>query len=227
VIRFRYVWTAMLAAVMLGASARAGAHDLERTQVTLTFATDGSFVLDVANDANWLRLRLEDFARDYPDLAPPPNGALADAERDARLRALAPMFSDRLVMWIDHAEVRPASAEYLPPATHSAADPPIGTFRLRGRVPLGAHTLQWFYGIVVDPYPLTIHRADKRQTTNAVLGNAWSDAINLEGQFQGPTFIDKTRLAVLRGSGWTVMLTAAIAMALWIASAGILRARQG
>src|SRR5207302_6723867 len=30
------------------------AHDFERTQVTLTFARDGAFVLDVANDAAWL-----------------------------------------------------------------------------------------------------------------------------------------------------------------------------
>ena len=38
-------------------AAPAAAHDLERTQVWLGFNADGSFVLDVANDAEWLKLR--------------------------------------------------------------------------------------------------------------------------------------------------------------------------
>ena len=38
------------------------AHEAERTRVTLTLAPDGQFVLDVANDPNWLLLRLETFA---------------------------------------------------------------------------------------------------------------------------------------------------------------------
>ena len=37
------------------------AHDFERTQVTLSFARDGAFVLDVANDAAWLQHRLIPF----------------------------------------------------------------------------------------------------------------------------------------------------------------------
>ena len=62
------------------------AHDVERTQVTLTFARNGSFVLDVANDPDWLKLRLERF--------PGP-------------------FSDRVVMWVDGREIRPTSEEYI------------------------------------------------------------------------------------------------------------------
>ena len=210
-IRFRHVRGALIAAAMLTAAARADAHDLERTQVTLTFASDGAFVLDVANDANWLRLRLEDFARDYPELSPSPESALTDAQRDRRLAAFAQTFADRVVMWIDHAEVRPTSAEYLPPHPATLSDPPIGTFRLRGRVPVGAHTLQWFYGIVIDPYPLAIHRADKRSTTEAVLGNAWSESIDLTGQFHAPTLVERLRAAVLRGKAWDG-LTALIAL---------------
>ena len=59
-----------------------GAHDLERTQVLLTFARDGSFVLDVANDPSWLKLRLESFPG---------------------------QFADRVVLWVDGHEVRPTS----------------------------------------------------------------------------------------------------------------------
>ena len=210
---------------MLLAAGRANAHDLERTQVTLTFASDGAFVLDVANDANWLRLRLEDFARDYPGLTPAGDTALSDAQRDARLAAFAPTFADRVVLWIDHAEVRPTSAEYLPPRRGMPSDPAIGTFRLRGRVPVNAHTLQWFYGIVVDPYPLAIHRADKRLTTEAVLGNAWSESIDLTGQFHEPNLAQRTLVSALRGKLWLALVLALSACALAVFAKGMAWAR--
>ena len=78
-----------LVASILVVSGSAAAHDLERTLVSLSFQADGSFVLDVANDPNWLLLRLESFAGGQV-----PAGLTADA-RDARLRALAPVFIDR------------------------------------------------------------------------------------------------------------------------------------
>lgn len=124
------------------------AHDLERTSVVLTFESDGSFVLDVANDPNWLKLRLESF--------PGP-------------------FADRIVMWVDGREVRPASVEFMPgaPAVH----------RMRGRMPREARTLRWYYGLVGDPYPLTVRRADNKVIVEEVQGDAWSREIDLSGQF--------------------------------------------
>ena len=111
------------------------AHDLERTQVSLTFARDGSFVLDVANDPSWLKLRLEAFPG---------------------------TFADRVVLWVDGREVRPTSVEYVAPRNTEDIEKPLGTHRLRGRLPADAHTLRWYYGLVIDPYPLTIRRADGR-----------------------------------------------------------------
>jgi hypothetical protein len=127
------------------------AHDLERTSVVLTFESDGSFVLDVANDPDWLKLRLESF--------PGP-------------------FADRIVMWVDGREVRPESVEFIPgaPAVH----------RMRGRVPRQARSLRWYYGLVGDPYPLTVRRADGRVIVEEVGGDAWSRAIDLSGQFPAP-----------------------------------------
>ena len=58
--------------------------------------------------------------------------------------------------------------------------------RLRGRVPTDARTLRWFYGLVIDPYPLTIRRADGRLVVEEVAGDAWSRTIDLSGQFHGP-----------------------------------------
>src|SRR5437870_253405 len=72
-------------AVVLCGSSAAEAHDFERTQVTLTFAGDGSFVLDIANDAAWLDHRLIPF-------------------RAAGARGI-PSFADRIVLFVDGREV--------------------------------------------------------------------------------------------------------------------------
>ena len=145
---------ALAAALLLLASSPAllRAHDAERTAVDLTFARDGSFVLDVANDPNWLKLRMERFGDD---------------------------FVDRVVLWVDGREVRPLSAEYLRPRSEEA----LATWRLRGRMPADARSLRWYYGLVGDPYPLTVHRADGRTVGETIQGDAWSRPIDLSGQF--------------------------------------------
>ena len=141
--------------VIVSAIARIAAHDLERTQVVLTFARDGSFVLDVSNDPSWLTLRLEPFRNN---------------------------FVDRIVLFVDGREVRPTAVEYIPPQVAEG----LGTYRLRGRMPLDAHALRWYYGLVVDPYPLTIRRADGRVQVEEIAGDAWSATIDLSGQFASP-----------------------------------------
>jgi hypothetical protein len=160
------------------------AHDLEKTQVTITFARDGSFVADVVNDPAWLKLRLESI--------PGP-------------------FADRVVFWVDHHEVRPESVEFL-------GGSPLASYRLRGRVPLDAKTLRWYYGLVVDPYPLTVRRADGRVTTEEVVGDAWSGTIDLSGQFATP----------LISTRWTVaLLVALLAVPLLLRVSALLRRRRG
>ena len=158
------------------------AHDLERTRVTLTFAENGAFVLDVAHDPNWLILRLESFA----------GGRVfarrTDAARDARLRELAPVLIDRVVLWVDGREVHPESAEYLSSES---------TFRLRGRMPLDARTLRWLYGAVGDPYPLIVRRADGRTLTELIDGSNWSGTLDLSGQFKPTRFAGVDHIVLL------------------------------
>jgi hypothetical protein len=125
------------------------AHDLEKTQVSIVFSPDGSFVAEVTNDPAWLTLRQESI--------PGP-------------------FVDRVVFWVDGHEIRPQSSEFI--------NGPLAVNRLRGRVPLDAKTLRWYYGLVIDPYPLTVRRADGRLIVEEVQGNAWSRTIDLSGQFQ-------------------------------------------
>ena len=132
-------------------AATAGAHDLEKTRVSIVFARDGSFVADVANDPAWLKLRVESI--------PGP-------------------FADRVVLWVDGHEIRPESVEFIEGTT--------AINRLRGRMPIGARSLRWYYGLVIDPYPLTIRRADGRLIVQEIQGDAWSRTIDLSGQFHTP-----------------------------------------
>jgi hypothetical protein len=62
----------------------------------------------------------------------------------------------------------------------------LATHRLRGHLPIDARTLRWYYGLVIDPYPLTIRRADGGMVVEEVQGDAWSRTIDLSGQFHAP-----------------------------------------
>jgi len=172
------------------AGARPFAHDLERTRVSLAFLADGSFTLDIANDPEWLLLRLEPFLEDYPEI---PARAVSDrldaAVRDLRLAALAPVMRDRIVLFVDGREIRPATVAYEPPPTPTQPDgtPTPGRYRMQGRVAPDARLLRWFYGIVADPYPLAIARADGQLYTEWIGGTVWSRPIDLTGQFIPPT----------------------------------------
>jgi hypothetical protein len=178
-----------LAVMVAIAGARIDAHDLERTQVTLTFAADGTFLLEITNDPNWLLLRLESFAGGVV-----PAGLTSDA-RDRRLAELSATFLDRVVLFVDGREIRPDSAEYVPPRPQLPSDalPPLAAFRLRGRMPTDARILRWLYGLVVDPYPLTIRRTDGQSKIEWIQGSNWSDTIDLSGQFRQATRFEIAR----------------------------------
>ena len=165
----------LLAALMWPAAAPASAHDLEKTQVLIVFARDGSFVLDVANDPSWLKLRLQSFAG-----------------HDADPATLSRDFADRVVLWVDGREVRPTLSEVIPGDT-------LTTHRLQGRMPTNARTLRWYYGMVVDPYPLTIRRADGRVVVEEVQGDAWSRPIDLAGQFSAPLLSGRVSAFIVLG----------------------------
>ena len=188
----RRQWSIVAAGLFLafhGSATTAFSHDLERTQVVLSFAADGSFVLDIANDPAWLLLRLESFTGGSV-----PAG-LTPGARDARLHDLASVFVDRIVLFVDGHEVRPISADYAPPRPEQPGDalPPLATFTLRGRMPPEARTLRWLYGLVIDPYPLTIRRADGASRTDWINGSDWSDTIDLSGQFRRASRLDVAR----------------------------------
>jgi hypothetical protein len=72
-------------------------------------------------------------------------------------------------------------------------------------MPIDAQTLRWYYGLVIDPYPLTIRRADGKIAVEEIAGDAWSGTIDLRGQF-GP--------ATLTGNAAALFIVAALAVPL-------------
>lgn len=208
-------------AIVAGAAAapRLSAHDLERTTVHLGLAADGQFTLRLAHDPSWLVLRLEGFA------GQPGTATTSDAAaRDARLREWAGLMIDRVVLFVDGHEVRPASAEYAPPPAEA---PPgqfaLAAYTLRGQMPAVARTIRWYYGLVVDPYPFTITLADGSETTEWVQGDAWSTALPLGGPFTPPS--RPTRLAQYLGLGFVHILPRGLDHILFVLGLFLLRAR--
>jgi hypothetical protein len=93
-----------------------------------------------------------------------------------RVESIPGPFADRIVLFVDGHEVRPISDELI-------ANGPLTTHRLRGAFPTDARTLRWYYGLVIDPYPLTIRRSSGRIETHTIAGDAWSGEIDLRGEF--------------------------------------------
>jgi hypothetical protein len=177
---------ALLAALVLSTGLQA--HDFERTTVHLTIAADGHFELRLAHDPQWLLLRMDSFAGE------PGRAVDSDEARDARLRALAPQAIDRVVLFVDGREIRPVSSAYTPPP---AVVPPgafaLASYTLRGQMPPSSTTLRWYYGLVADPYPFTLTRADGTEITEWVQGDAWSSALSLRGQSSSSLTVDLQR----------------------------------
>jgi len=156
-------------------------------------------VLDVANDPLWMLMRLETFAGGTVPANP------SAAQRDARLAQLTAVFADRIVLFVDGREIRADSVSYFPPSASSvssaalvdsassaalvdsASSAALATFRLTGRMPRGAASLRWLYGIVADPYPLEIRQADGSTTVEWITGTNWSGVIDLTRSFPRPT----------------------------------------
>jgi hypothetical protein len=227
-VRVRWVVVLVVMAVLSGGAVRPGAHDLERTRISLVFAADGSYTLDIANDPEWLLLRLEPFLGDYPDIpARADTTRLAPAARDARLAALAPVMADRIVLFVDGREVRATEVTYEPPAGPTEADgtPMAGRYRFRGRLSADARLLRWFYGIVADPYPLSIARADGQLYTEWIGGAAWSRPIDLTGQFTPPTRWEVVRQYL--GLGFTHILPKGLDHILFVLGLFLLSTRAG
>lgn len=211
----RGMW--LFVAILFVVTARPGAHDLERTTVHLRVNADGTFTLRLAHDPAWLLLRMETFAGESVTADNP-------AARDARLRALAPQTIERVVLFVDGHEVRPTSAEYTPaPANVPSGEFALASYTLRGRMPASAQSMRWYYGMVIDPYPLTVELADGSSRTEWIHGDAWSTPIALGGPFTRPPLL--TRLREYIALGYTHILPKGLDHILFVIGLFLLSAR--
>ena len=140
----------------------ASAHDLGTTQVAVTLTREGTYQIDVTVDPDALLARLDGLSGRAPR-------TLAPEDRDRRLSALAPAFTEQAIVRFDRRRAAPAVA-YLSPKQSGASIQwaggtlPVGTMRLTGAVPRGARTFTWAYGLVYGSYPLTINRGEQAVT---------------------------------------------------------------
>ena len=178
-------WPAAVAAaafVWAAAGGAAGAHELELTEVHVAFESDGTFRVEVMNDPGWLLMRVEPFS------GLGLSGRLDPPDRDDRLAAMEPTFAEWVHLYFD-GERAPISATYLPPAEDgpTAADGTLlGVMRLDGRVPPGAETFSFAYGLIMDAYPLLIRDRSDEVVTYWNVGEYETEPMRL-GELTPPT----------------------------------------
>ena len=179
----RWLAAVAAAAVVWGASGEAArAHELELTEVHVTFAGDGTFRIEVMNDPGWLLMRVEPFS------GLGLSGRLDPPDRDRRLAEMEPTFADWVHLYFD-GERAPTSATYLPPAEDGPAAPDgtlLGVMRLDGRVPPGAETFSFAYGLIMDAYPLLIRDRSDEVVTYWNVGEHETEPMLL-GELTPPT----------------------------------------
>ena len=132
-------------------------------------------------------------------------------------------FPDDIGAIVRH-EVRPAAVVYTPPPGQV---PPgefaLAAYTLTGRLPTGARSLRWYYGMVADPYPFTLTLPDGSTRTEWVQGDAWSTALPLGGTLTTRSW--QARLAEYLWLGYTHILPKGVDHLLFVAGLFLLAAR--
>ena len=180
--RRRLAALAAAAVVWAASVGTAGAHELELTEVHVAFESDGTFRVEVMNDPGWLLMRVEPFS------GLEVSGRLDPPDRDRRLAEMEPTFAEWVHLYFD-GERAPTSATYLPPSEDGPAafdGTPLGVMRLDGRVPPGAETFSFAYGLVMDAYPLLIRDRGDEVVTYWNVGEYETEPMML-GELTPPT----------------------------------------
>ena len=174
--RSAFLVIVLLAVWSTGITPDAAAHELELTEVHLSFSNDGSFQVDVMNDPGWLLMRVEPFS------GLGLSGRLEPARRDDRLVEMEETFAERVHLYFDGVRVD-ARARYRPPTDVGPAAPDgtrLGVMRLDGQVPPGALTFSFAYGLIMDPYPILIRNRENEVVTYWNVGEYETEVFSLD-----------------------------------------------
>jgi hydrogenase/urease accessory protein HupE len=138
---------ALIVALVCGAAV--GAHEIGTTRVSVVFASERSYDIEVVTDAATLVERLD--ARS----ARSSSATLAPDRLLSLLTRLDADFRKRVTIAFDGSAVRPSIA-YAVTAGADAASPPVATIRLTGSIPAGARRFTWKYAWTFASYALTV-----------------------------------------------------------------------
>jgi len=155
------------------------AHEIGKTQVTMTIR-DGSYIADVVVDPDALLTKLEIAGN------APLSRNLDRTTRDRRIRELASVFLDRIVVAFDGTQDR-ASIDYRPVSAFSDAAAAPSVVRLTGRVPSGAREVTFAYGLAIGSFALNVRFGDGPVQTFWLEGPRTSPAISLVAPPPPPT----------------------------------------
>ena len=149
------------------------AHEIGTTRVSVAFADDGTYQIEIVTDAAALVEKLE-----------ASSGSSSPAETHADrlqnlLRSFDETFRTRVNVAFDGVEVQPTAAYFVTTAIDNASAA-SATIRLSGRTPSDAKHFTWTYSWTFASYALTVRRASSESAVTEWLeGNQMSAPIAL------------------------------------------------
>jgi hydrogenase/urease accessory protein HupE len=150
--------------VLIGRAGQAGAHEIGKTQATAVIH-DNTYAVDVIVDPDALLTKLEVFSGSEL------GAAVTRAERDRRIGSLASVFLAAVTLRFGDTVARPRF-EYLPESALGDGAQSPSRVRLTGRVPPGARTMTFAYGLALGAYAFNTRIGDGPVQT------FWLDGVN-------------------------------------------------
>jgi hydrogenase/urease accessory protein HupE len=150
----------------------ASAHEIGKTQVTVTIVPSGTYQIDIVVDPDTLLTKLAVAAGE----APPRD--LAREARDRDIKALGPTFVDSVRVTFDGVRARPA-LQYQPASAVGDFTSAPSLARLSGDLPPGARELRFAYGLGMGSYALNLRIGDAPQQTFWIEGPQPSEPLSL------------------------------------------------
>jgi hydrogenase/urease accessory protein HupE len=150
----------------------AGAHEIGKTQVTVTIVPSRTYQVDIVVDPDTLLTKLAVAAGE----APPRD--LAREARDREIEALGQTFVDSVPVTFDGVRARPRF-QYRPVSAVGDFASAPSLARLSGELPPGARELRLAYGLAMGSYALNLHIGDAPQQTFWVDGPQPSEPLSL------------------------------------------------
>jgi hydrogenase/urease accessory protein HupE len=170
VARLRFSATVLIGLALF--ASRANAHEIGKTQVTVTFSPSGTYQLDIIVDPDVLVTKLAIAAGE-----PPPD--VSDrAARDRRLARMGDGFLDSVRLEFDGVAVRP-TFEYRPASALNDFASAPSTVRLTGAPPRGANAFTFSYRLAMGSYALNVRIGASPQETIWIEGPQPSESISL------------------------------------------------